>query len=86
MDQLLPEKCQIEVLKIDTEGADSWVLRGAEGLLRARCVQHIFFELNLSRMKQLGIQPAEPIEFLDSVGYRATPLDLRKTEYYAGPR
>jgi FkbM family methyltransferase len=59
----------IQVLKIDTEGADTWVLRGAERLLRSGKIRHIFFEVNLPRMAELGIDPNEAPELLQRFGY-----------------
>ena len=59
----------IAVLKIDTEGADTWVLQGCEELLRAKAIKNIFFEENPSRMRELGIQPGEAGRFLSANGY-----------------
>ena len=44
LDDALAEIGEISVLKIDVEGADAWVLEGAEQLLRERRVEHVFFE------------------------------------------
>jgi FkbM family methyltransferase len=49
----------IEVLKIDTEGADFLVIKGAIKLLKSKKNQHIFWEENLHRAKQLGLQGGE---------------------------
>lgn len=59
----------IDVLKIDTEGADARVLAGATKLLAARRVRTIFFEQNIIRMQALGIAPEEPFEILRRHGY-----------------
>jgi FkbM family methyltransferase len=64
----------IDVLKIDVEGADTWVLLGAEKLLKDKMVRHIFFEENPVRMKALNIRKTEAIEFLRSCGYRTVYL------------
>ncbi len=45
---------RIDVLKIDVEGADTWVLEGADTLLRQKRVRHIFFEQFPDRMEALG--------------------------------
>jgi len=60
---------EIALLKIDVEGADTWVLMGCEGLLRARRVREIWFEENAVRMKQLGIGADEARRYLISCGY-----------------
>lgn len=71
----------INVLKIDTEGADTWVLEGASGLLQQKKIGHIFFEENTGRMQQLGIEPNKAILLLKQRGYSVRQISA--TEYYA---
>ncbi len=73
------------LLKIDCEGADAMVLRGAERLLSEHRVRHVCYEENLPRMKTLGIEPGEAKALLCKHGYRCEPLDdLRNpTEFHA---
>jgi FkbM family methyltransferase len=74
-DFLLKNECQhIDVLKIDTEGADTWVLQGAEKLLRSHKIRHIFFEENVVRMSKLGIKPGEAQNLLQECGYEIESL------------
>lgn len=60
---------EIDVLKIDVEGADTWVLLGAAQLIREKRIKHLFFEANQSRMALLGIAPDEAENFLTQHGY-----------------
>lgn len=60
----------IDVLKIDTEGADTWVLYGAKNLLASKRIRNIFFEENIERMTPLGITPGEAQDFLRSFNYK----------------
>jgi FkbM family methyltransferase len=71
----------IDLLKIDTEGADTWVLQGAEQLLRSHRIHNIFFEENTVRMAKLGIEPEEAQKMLKDCGYRL--ISLGKGEWYA---
>jgi FkbM family methyltransferase len=71
----------IEVLKIDVEGADTWVLQGAEQLLRSHKIRHIFFEENLVRMSALNIKPEEAQNLLRDCGYRLESLGTE--QWYA---
>lgn len=80
LDNLFPEDT-IDVLKIDTEGADTWVLQGAEKLLTERRIRHIFFEQNLVRMATLGIQAGEAQNLLTKLNYHVRYI--AGTEYYA---
>jgi FkbM family methyltransferase len=73
LDEELPDEV-IDVLKIDVEGADTWVLYGCEQLLRKRQIRKIFFEQNDTRMAELGIGANEARDFLASVGYRCIPF------------
>lgn len=75
---------QIEVLKIDVEGADTWVLQGAEQLLRAHKISHIFFEENIERMSDLNIKPEDAQNLLLDCGYRLESLGLE--QWYASIR
>lgn len=74
LDQELPD-ADIAVLKIDVEGADTWVLLGSEELLRNRRVGTIFFEQHKARMEQLGITKGEAQSFLRGLGYTCVHLD-----------
>lgn len=72
---------RIDVLKIDTEGADTWILKGASNLLRKKQIKHIFYESNLPRMSQLNIRQDEAQDFLVDCGYQVNRFD--ENEYYA---
>lgn len=71
----------IEVLKIDVEGADTLVLKGAEHLLSERRIRHIFFEENRPRMALLGIDPEQAPALLRRHGYRLS--SIAPGEYHA---
>lgn len=73
----------IDILKVDVEGADLWVLKGATGLLRERRVKNIFFEENSVRSEILGIKPGEAQNFLSAMGYRVRRISL--SNYHAVP-
>lgn len=74
---------KIDVLKIDTEGADTWVLYGAERLLSEKKIDHIFFEHNFTRMKLLNITADEAKSFLESMDY--TVEQHSSSDFYAYP-
>jgi len=77
----LPDSPVIEVLKIDTEGADTWVIYGAEQLLAQKRIKHLFFEENMDRMAKLGIRPGEAQDLLRNQGYIVRSLG--SGEWYA---
>jgi FkbM family methyltransferase len=88
LDSVIPGGEAITLLKIDVEGADTWVLYGARQLLLEKRVQHIYFEQNKTRMAALGIRENEAADFLRECGYMVEPLgnpDGGLVEYYAKP-
>lgn len=74
----------IDLLKIDTEGADTWVLQGAIQLIKKQRIKHIFFEHNLPRMSLLKINPSTAKDFLEENGYIVE--NISEMEYYACPK
>jgi len=85
LDETLPDAV-IDVLKIDVEGADTWVLHGCEELLKKRRIRKIFFEKNLARMAELGIGADDARDFLASVGYDCIPFGRDGVEWVSYPR
>jgi len=59
----------IDVLKVDAEGADAWVLFGAEGLLRSKRIRTLFFEYDQRLNRRFAIALFEPQRFLRDCGY-----------------
>lgn len=74
---------KIDVLKIDVEGADTWVLYGAKELLSEKRIRHIFFEQNIPRMDLLNIKRNEAGDFLRELGY--VLQEKTPNEFYAYP-
>jgi FkbM family methyltransferase len=75
VDSLVTDNEPIDVLKIDVEGADTWVVRGCEKLLQKKQVKHIFFEQNPHRLKILGIDEDDATSFVRSMGYQLEIID-----------
>jgi len=85
LDDVMRRNGVIDILKIDTEGADAWVLEGARELLNSHRIRHIFFEQNLPRMNALGIPHTASFHTLESCGYKVEPLRQEKNNFYARP-
>jgi FkbM family methyltransferase len=60
---------RVDVLKIDAEGADAWVLEGAERLLRERRIRDVFFEQDLELQHRLKVTRDAPQAILNRCGY-----------------
>lgn len=65
---------QIDFLKIDIEGADTWAIQGCENLLKNKKIKIICFEENRPRMRELGISEGEGVEYIKQFGYRVEPF------------
>lgn len=79
----------INVLKIDVEGADTWVLYGAENLLKKKKVEYIFFEKNFEREHELGINRNEVHKYLNRLNYRVERISDKNgvlEEFFAYPK
>lgn len=73
---------RVDVVKIDTEGAELSVLKGARRTL-ARYRPVVVAELWEGTLKAMGTSPAEVVEFLRSQGYtvRRTFSEYNNTEF-----
>ena len=63
-----PEQ-QIDLIKIDVEGAELAVLQGAEKLL-ARCRPTLLFESTHSALREYSLSPDDIFQFLERHGYQ----------------
>lgn len=75
LDEEIPNETEIAVLKVDVEGADTWVLEGARQLLKGRRIAHIMYEENQKRMTALGIERGTAERILKDNGYELVPFE-----------
>ena len=59
----------VTLLKIDTQGHELHVLRGAEKLLRAQRIQALYAENDPGLTTAAGVNPHDILEFMASVGF-----------------
>ena len=71
----------INILKIDTEGADYLVIKGAIGLIKNQKIKHIFWEENVYRAKKLGLIGGEAKVLFKENGYKVSQIG--SNEYHA---
>ena len=79
---------RIDTLKVDVEGADAWVLEGAQRLLHAGRIGTVFFEEDAALMRRLEIVPGTSARLLATAGYHVQPLgpgEFMATSGRAGP-
>jgi hypothetical protein len=65
----------VDLLKIDVEGAEPQVLKGAARLLKCQRPPTIIIEVNPASLRSAKSSPSAVLEFLKSSGYRCTELE-----------
>lgn len=84
LDHLIPSSAQIDFIKIDVEGGEFGVLKGAADLLK-RCKPIVVFECGLGASDFYGTKPGELFAYLDQCGYHIYSLQnwLEKKSAYS---
>jgi len=70
----------VGVLKVDVEGYEPEVFRGADRLLRNRRIDLVVFEYSPRFYRQRGLDPLAPVDVLEKRGYRVTYCDGRSID------
>ena len=76
----LNEIKEIEVLKIDVQGWEYAVLKGAAQLLKAKAIHHIIFEVETWAEENAGLPAGASQQLLLSSGYELFTLDHEKLD------
>lgn len=76
LDAILPKEgiSRVDVIKMDVEGAEELILRGATQLFD-RCRPKVIFEINSPAISRLGLTEAGAWDFLTMRGYRFYLMD-----------
>ncbi|MCK4292794.1 MAG: FkbM family methyltransferase [Planctomycetes bacterium] len=72
---------RVDLVKIDTEGCELLVLKGAQELIR-RCHPNILLEYWEPNTKQFGYRPEEITKLLASLGYKHTMVGHEDRYFY----
>ena len=73
-------KEHVHFLKIDTQGHEYQVLKGAEGLLKGKNpIDIIHMEFSPGLLRQQGTDPGELLEYITSFGYICFDCDVFHT-------
>jgi len=84
LDDIIPEDTHIDLIKIDVEGAEFGVLKGAEKLLK-RCKPVVIFEFGMGANNYYNTSAADFFDFInDKVGLKISTLEhwINKKEYF----
>lgn len=73
LDDLIPADMPIDLIKIDVEGGELLVLRGAAGTLR-RCKPVVIFEHGLGASEMYGTTPEQVFDIFEQCGLRVSLL------------
>lgn len=65
LDDVLPPNLAVDIMKIDVEGHEATVLRGAQAVMARSPDLHIILEWSRTQMKAAGISPQDVLSLLD---------------------
>jgi len=74
----------VDLLKVDVQGQESAVLRGAERLITSGRIRMIFMELNWAADRDKPCPASDSVNFLDRAGYRFSRPDKHFKWHKAG--
>jgi len=77
IDDYFDSNCKVNLMKIDTEGAEVLVLKGMQNLLK-RDHPIVVAEVNEFGLKQMGFSYTDLRKIMSDIGYRCWKLDLPK--------
>jgi FkbM family methyltransferase len=75
---------RVNFLKVDVEGFELSVFKGAERLLRERRVDFLCFEISQEPLKGAGVESRQVFQALEALGYSSYGLDRTTGKFY-GP-
>ena len=81
LDDILPDR-RFKLLKMDVEGAEPMLLRGAKKLLRNGQIETILFEINEGALRRGGSSSAELVSLVKSFGYRIAGVGLFRAQMF----
>lgn len=73
LDNILPKDLKIDFIKIDVEGGEFGVLKGAEEILK-KSKPEVVFEFGLGASEYYGTKPNDLFEFIESCGLKISLL------------
>ena len=83
IDAITDPCADVDLVKIDVEGAEDLVLRGMQGGLAARRYRAILLELHPPLLRERGIDPEACLRPLREAGYRGWTVDASPAAYRA---
>jgi FkbM family methyltransferase len=79
LDALVPEGLAVDIMKIDVEGHEIWVFKGAERVVAQSPRLRIVMEWSPKQMKEAGVPAAAMADCLASLGLVARRLPVSKS-------
>lgn len=76
LDSVFKQNTGPVTLKTDCEGADAWVMEGAQEILSGHLVRNVFFEVNKERQDMLGIPHDASQVILQKCGFHCEQIGV----------
>ena len=75
LDHALRDEPRVDIVKIDAEGAEPFILRGMRGIIAANPSIRIILEFAPSHLRRAGIPPAEFLDEIEAMGFDFRIID-----------
>jgi FkbM family methyltransferase len=75
LDDALDDEAKIDVVKIDAEGAEPWILQGMSRILARSPGIHIFMEFAGTHLRRAGVDPFDFFQALLGMGFQIKRVD-----------
>jgi len=75
LDDALADQARVDVIKVDAEGAEPFVLRGMQNVLRSNPHLRLFIEFAPQLLQRAGVDPAAFLDELAEMGLHIRLVD-----------
>lgn len=82
LDDIVAPDIYVKLIKIDVEGAEGAVVRGAERLLTTRQAEGLIVEFGYSHLIRVGIDPEEWLRMFEQFGFEFRVIDAQTGELH----
>ena len=75
LDHALQRVARVDIVKIDAEGAEAFILRGMKALAKRSPGMVVFLEFAPVHLRRAGVEPDDALKTIRELGFRWTLVD-----------